>query len=514
MQTMLSRVQHLEKSTSYADTNLSNRALIRSKTDPRERPGASGGSNRLVVPAVLCGGSGARLWPVSRASRPKQFIPLVGNRSTFQSALLRIAGSPVFGRPLVIANHEHRFLVAEQLADISVAADIVLEPVRRDSAPAIATAAIHVARQDPGAIMLTLAADHVVGDDALFVNSVAAAATVARQGYLMTLGIEPTEPAIGYGYIRPGRAIDNTGAFLVDSFVEKPNAELARQYIERKFLWNSGNLVFRAEMMLEELKRFSPQIATVAEIAVHRAKRDADFIRLDAETFETAPATSIDYAVLEKTKRAAVLPVRYPWSDVGNWNTLWGASPHDESGNALRGNVEISGTHNSLVQSDGILTAVVGVDDLVIVTQPDAVLVTTRARSAEVKELLESMRKRGCREADEHLRVHRPWGWYERVDLGPRFQVKRICVKPGGRLSLQKHFHRAEHWVVVQGTAEVQLGERDTIVREDEAVYLPVGTVHRLSNPGKIPLELIEVQVGSYTGEDDIVRFDDVYGRS
>jgi mannose-1-phosphate guanylyltransferase/mannose-6-phosphate isomerase len=513
MQTMLSRTPHSEKSTSDANTNRPHRIVASSQSDPHERPIVNG-RNGAVIPVVLCGGAGTRLWPASRASRPKQFMSLIGSRSTFQAALLRIAGAPLFARPLVIANHDHRFLVAEQLAEISLTADIVLEPVRRDSAAAIATAAIHVARKDPSAVMLTLAADHVIGDDALFVNSVATAAAVARQGYLMTLGVEPTEPAIGYGYIRPGSPVANTGAFLVDSFVEKPNAEVAQRYIERGFLWNSGNFVFRADMMLEELNHFAPQIVSVVATALDRAERDADFIRLDAKTFVTTPATSIDYAVMERTERAAVLPVRYPWSDVGNWNALWDASPHDENGNALRGNVEVSGTHNSLVQSERILTAVVGVDDIVVVTQPDAVLVTTRARSAEVKGLLESMRIRGRPEADEHLRVYRPWGWYERADVGARFQVKRICVKPGGRLSLQKHFHRAEHWVVVQGTAEVQLDDRVIILHEDETVYLPVGTVHRLSNPGKIPLELIEVQVGSYTGEDDIVRFDDAYGRS
>ena len=510
---MLSRTPPLESSTAYASRDRSSGVLTGPETDPRDRDAGSGRSNGRVIPVVLCGGSGTRLWPASRASRPKQFIPLVGTCSTFQSTMLRIASSPIFGQPLVIASHDHRFLVAEQLAELSLTADIVLEPMRRDSAAAIATAAIHIAREDPGGVMLTLAADHVVGDDTLFVSSIANAATVARQDYLMTLGVEPTEPSVGYGYIRPGHAIDNTGAFLVDSFVEKPNAELAQQYIERGYLWNSGNFVFRVEMMLEELNRLAPDILSAAGSALDRAERDADFIRLDAKSFATAPATSIDYAVMERTRRAAVLPIRYPWSDVGNWNALWGASPHDENGNALSGNVEVSGTHNSLVQSERILTAVVGVVDLVVVTQPDAVLVTTRARSAEVKALLELMRRRERPEVDEHARVYRPWGWYERVDIGERFQVKRICVKPGGRLSLQKHFHRAEHWVVVQGTAEVQLNERTSILHEDETVYLPVGTVHRLSNPGKIALELIEVQVGSYTGEDDIVRFDDAYGR-
>lgn len=481
---------------------------------PFEQSSTIGRPMGELVPVVLCGGAGVRLWPASRASRPKQFISLVGDCSTFQAAVRRVTGSALFGRPLILANNEHRFVVAEQLADISLTADIMLEPERRDSAAAIAAAAVHIARNDPSAIVLTLAADHVIGDEASFRDCVGAAAAVARKGYIMALGVVPTEPAAGFGYIRPGQAIDNTGAFTIDSFVEKPNTKLARDYIEAGYLWNTGNFAFRADVMIEELERFAPRSLAAARKAVEHAQRDLDFVRLDAESYKTAPATSIDYAVMEKTKRAAVLPVRYPWSDIGSWDTLWEASPRDESGNALRGNVEIAATRNSLVRSEHMLTAVVGMDDVVVVTEPDAVLVTTRSRSAEVKGLLASMRKRGCPEADTHIRMYRPWGWYQRIDLGWRFQVKRICVKPGGRLSLQKHFHRAEHWVVVHGTAEVQVGERVTIVCENEAVYLPMGAVHRLANPGKIPLELIEVQVGSYTGEDDIVRMDDAYGRS
>ncbi|MBX9823647.1 MAG: mannose-1-phosphate guanylyltransferase/mannose-6-phosphate isomerase [Xanthobacteraceae bacterium] len=466
-----------------------------------------------VVPVVLCGGAGARLWPTSRASRPKQFMSLIGDCSTFQAAVRRVTGPALFSRPLVLASHEHRFVVAEQLTDLSLAADIVLEPERRDSAAAIAAAAVHVAGRDPGAIVLTLAADHVIGDEASFCACVEAAAAVARKGYIMALGVIPTEPAAGFGYIRPGQAIDRTHAFAIDRFIEKPNTKLAQDYIESGYLWNSGNFVFRADVMLEELERFAPQILAGARAAVERAQHDLDFVRLDAKAFKTAPAISIDYAVMERTKRAAVLPVRYPWSDIGSWDTLWDASPRDENGNVLRGNVEIAATRNSLVRSEHMLTAVVGMNDVVVVTEPDAVLVTTRSRSAEVKDLLASMRKKGCSEADAHMRIDRPWGWYQRIDLGSRFQVKRIYVKPGGRLSLQKHFHRAEHWVVVHGTAEVQVDEKVAIVCENEAVYLPVGAVHRLANPGKIPLELIEVQVGSYTGEDDIVRMDDAYGR-
>jgi mannose-1-phosphate guanylyltransferase/mannose-6-phosphate isomerase len=353
----------------------------------------------------------------------------------------------------------------------------------------------------------------MIGDEPLFHECIEAAAKVARQGYIMALGVVPTEPAVGFGYIRPGRAIENTGAFVIDAFVEKPNAKLAQEYIERGYVWNSGNFVFRADVMMAELERFAPQVLAAASAALERAQRDLDFVRLDADAFKAAPATSIDYAVMEHTKCAAVLPVRFPWSDIGNWGSLWDASPRDENGNALSGNVEVAETRNSIVQSEHMLTAVFGVEGVVVVTAPDAVLVTTRARSAEIKDLVASMRKKGRPEADEHIRIYRPWGWYQRVDIGSRFQVKRICVKPGGRLSLQKHFHRAEHWVVVQGTAEVQVDERVTIVSENEAVYLPLGSLHRLANPGRIPLELIEVQVGSYTGEDDIVRMDDVYGR-
>lgn len=480
---------------------------------PLEQSSTTACQNGEVVPVVLCGGAGARLWPASRASRPKQFISLVGDCSTFQAAARRVTGSALFGRPLILAGHEHRFVVAEQLADFSLAADIILEPERRDSAAAIAVAALHVARKDPGAIVLTLAADHVIGDEASFRSCVDAAAAVARKGYIVALGVVPTEPAAGFGYIRPGQAIDGAEAFTVDRFVEKPNTKRAQEYIEAGYLWNSGNFVFRADVMIEELERFAPQILAATREALERAQHDFDFIRLDAEAFKTAPTTSIDYAVMEKTKRAAVLPVRYPWSDIGSWDTLWNASARDENGNVLRGNVEISATRNSLVKSEHMLTAVVGLDDVVVVTEPDAVLVMARSHSADVKNILASMRKKGYSEADEHTRVYRPWGWYQRIDLGSRFQVKRICVKPGGRLSLQKHFHRAEHWVVVHGTAEVQVDQRVTIVCENEAVYLPMGAVHRLANPGKIPLELIEVQVGSYTGEDDIVRVDDVYGR-
>jgi mannose-1-phosphate guanylyltransferase/mannose-6-phosphate isomerase len=329
----------------------------------------------------------------------------------------------------------------------------------------------------------------------------------------MTLGVVPQYPATSYGYIKPGSPIKGTDAYRVERFVEKPNAETAQEYINQGFLWNSGNFLFRADIMMEELEKFQPTILAAAQDALERATIDLDFIRLQEDAFKLAPKTSIDYAVMEQTDRAGVLPVSFHWSDIGSWGALWDASPRDEAGNALRGNVEVLESRNSLVHSDDILTTVVGLDDVVVVAKPDAVLVTSRSRSELVKELVVSLRAKQRPEASEHLRMYRPWGWYQRIDQGSRFQVKRIMVKPGGRLSLQKHYHRAEHWVVVRGTAEVTVNQDIVVLHENESVYIPIGSIHRLTNPGRIPLELIEVQVGSYTGEDDIIRVEDIYGR-
>jgi mannose-1-phosphate guanylyltransferase/mannose-6-phosphate isomerase len=470
------------------------------------------GSNQ-VLPVIMCGGSGTRLWPASRDSMPKQFIDLVGQQSTFQTAVQRVNVPQIFRRPAIICSNDTRFIVAEQLAQIGAGADIILEPVQRDSAAAIAVAACHAARLNPEMIVLVIAADHVIDDPAAFASACDAAAEPARQGHIMTLGVRPHYPAISYGYIQPGKSIAGTGAYRVDRFVEKPDAQKAQAYIKEGFLWNSGNFLFRADVMLEELNRFKPEILTAAQTALENAATDLDFIRLDETAFNRAPKTSIDYAVMERTERAGVLPVAFSWSDIGSWGALWDASPRDGAGNVVRGNVEVVDAHNSLIHSDEILTTVVGLDDVVVVAKPDAVLVTSRNRSEMVKELVVSMRAKQLPEAREHLRMYRPWGWYQRIDRGSRFQVKRIMVKPGGRLSLQKHHHRAEHWVVVRGTAEVAVNSDVTLLHENESVYIPIGAIHRLSNPGRIPLELIEVQVGSYTGEDDIIRVDDVYGR-
>ncbi|ACB81699.1 mannose-1-phosphate guanylyltransferase/mannose-6-phosphate isomerase [Methylorubrum populi BJ001] len=477
-------------------------------------------SSSLIRPVILCGGSGTRLWPASRESMPKQFARLVeAEQSTFQATARRVAEPGLFARPTVIAAAESRFIVAEQLVQAGLSADIILEPQGRDSAAAVAVAALHSARTDPKAVVLIMAADHVIGDADAFRRAVAAAAEGARAGYTMTLGIEPTRPATDYGYIRRGSALSEAeggagGACAVERFVEKPDAAGAERLIGEGALWNSGYFLFRADVMIAELEAFVPDVLAGARAALQAATTDLDFVRLDADAFGQVPKISIDYAVMERTARAGVLPVSFAWSDVGTWDAVWGVLERDAQGNALRGRVELIGTRNSLVHSEGEgLTTVVGLEDVVVVTTPDAVLVASKAQSGRVKDLVSVLREKAHPEADAHRRMYRPWGWYQRIDIGERFQVKRIMVTPGGRLSLQKHFHRAEHWVVVKGTAEVTVDERVVLVHENEAVYLPIGSMHRLTNPGKIPLELIEVQVGSYTGEDDIIRVEDIYGR-
>lgn len=479
----------------------------------------SGDNADLIHPVILCGGSGTRLWPASRESFPKQFIPLAeAHRSSFQATAARVTDATLFARPAVITANDARFIVAEQLAQARLAADILLEPARRDSAAAVTVAALHAAARQPDALVLILAADHIVGDDAAFLDAVRAASLGARAGRIMTLGLVPTSPATAYGYIQPGEplpdAAGGAGARVVERFLEKPDAARAQGLIAEGALWNSGYFLFRADVMLEELRTHAPEVLSAAAASLTGAVRDLDFLRLDTEAFLKSPQISIDYAVMERTTHAAVLPVSFPWSDIGTWGALWEVSPQDADGNATRGRVALHGTRNSLVHSEGeLLTTVVGLDDVVVVATSDAVLVTSRERGGEVKGLVEKLRAQGEPEADAHRLMYRPWGNYQRIDIGSRFQVKRITVKPGARLSLQKHYHRAEHWVVVRGTAEVTVDDRVTLVHENEAIYLPIGCVHRLANPGKIPLELIEVQVGSYTGEDDIIRIEDVYGR-
>ncbi|MBN9060840.1 MAG: mannose-1-phosphate guanylyltransferase/mannose-6-phosphate isomerase [Rhizobiales bacterium 65-9] len=467
-----------------------------------------------IIPVIMCGGSGTRLWPASRETMPKQFIPLFGDLSTFQMTALRFRDDKRFTPPVVIAHDDFRFIIAEQLRLVEMNARIVLEPDRRDSAAAVAVAALIGAQSGPDAKVAVMAADHLIENAAGFRDACARAAEAAGDSLIMTLGLKPTFPATGYGYIRPGRPIGNGDGAEVSAFVEKPDAEKAKRYIEEGYLWNSGNFVFSADAMLRELRAHAPAILAAATKALDHAHCDLGFTRLDREHFITAPKTSIDFAVMEKTSHAGVLPVSFDWSDIGGWSAVWSALPHDEAGNATIGDVALLDARNCLVHSEDILTTVVGMENALVITTRDAVLVTTQDKADQVKTLVEGLKKRDRSEATQHVRVHRPWGWYQRIDIGPRFQVKRIMVKPGGVLSLQKHFHRAEHWVVVHGTAEVTRDSETHVVRENESIYLPLGCVHRMANPGKIPLEIIEVQVGSYTGEDDIVRIEDVYKRS
>jgi mannose-1-phosphate guanylyltransferase/mannose-6-phosphate isomerase len=471
-------------------------------------------SSRLLIPVIMCGGAGTRLWPVSRESMPKQFVPLVEERSTFQQVLGRIRDATMFERPIVITNSDFRFIAAEQMRACAVEGDIVLEPTRRDSAMAVGVAAVLAAARDPAAIVIVLAADHVVRDSEAFGRACREAMSAAANGRIVTFGIPPTFPATNYGYIGPGGELDGGSAFAVDAFVEKPDAATAGRYIADRYLWNSGNFVFRADVMLSEIARFEPDIAEAAKVAVGGMTKDLDFLRLPAEAFAQAPKKSIDYAVMERTERAAVVPLDCGWSDVGSWGAVWEVLGHDADGNTATGSVVFLDSRNNLAHSDeAILTAVVGVDNLVVVATPDAVLVTSRDKAEQVKDLVEELKAQNRHQAVTHLRVYRPWGYYQGVDAGPRYQVKRIVVQPKAMLSLQKHFHRSEHWVVVRGAAEITVGSDIRTVHENESIYIPIGSVHRLANPGTIPLELIEVQVGSYLGEDDIIRLTDQYGR-
>jgi mannose-1-phosphate guanylyltransferase/mannose-6-phosphate isomerase len=470
-------------------------------------------TNRPIIPLILAGGTGTRLWPVSRDAMPKQFLPLVGERSTYQEALIRVARSDLFAPPIVVTADAFRFFARRQAQDLGVDATIVLEPARRDSGPAIAAGAALALRRDPEAIVLALAADHVVLDKDLFHAACVTARDAAALGRIVTFGIKPTSPSTSYGYIRPGEALSADGVHAVAAFVEKPDAVTAARYLDEGYMWNSGNFMFPAELLLAELSQYEPDITQAVGKAVAAAKTDLGFVRLDPEAFLACPAKSIDYALMERTKATAVVEARFRWSDIGSWDGVLAVADHDRNGNALQGAVFAADSHGCVVHSADRLTAILGVRDLIVVTTPDAVLVLPRDRAQDVKSLVATLKEAKRSEATDHRRGYRPWGYYDSIDAGPRFQVKRIVVDPGGKLSLQKHMHRSEHWVVVQGTAEVTCDSVVRMVHENESIYLPVGCVHRLANPGKIRLELIEVQTGSYLGEDDIIRLEDVYRR-
>jgi mannose-1-phosphate guanylyltransferase/mannose-6-phosphate isomerase len=470
-----------------------------------------------IHPVVLSGGSGTRLWPMSRRLLPKQFLPLLSERSMLQDTILRLAGLAGAAAPVVVSNNEHRFLVAEQLREIDVAPDAqILEPVGRNTAPAVAVAAMHVAAGDPDGVLLVLPADHLIREVTQFHAAIAEAAHLARSGALVTFGIQPSEPATGYGYIERGAPVSGSNrGYRVTRFVEKPDHDTAVRLLESgRYSWNSGMFVLGARQYLDELGRHRPDILEASRRAWEKRATDLDFLRLDAAAFAACPSDSIDYAVMEKTDRAAVLPVDIGWSDVGSWTTLWEVGAKDLDGNVARGDVHLVEARDCYVRAESRMVSVLGLRNAIVVETDDAVLVADQSKAQAVKDIVGHLDDSKRSEHVSHTRVYRPWGYYESIDAGERFQVKRIMVKPGAALSLQMHHHRAEHWIVVAGTAKVTRDDQVMLVSENESTFIPIGTKHRLENPGKLPLHLIEVQSGGYLGEDDIVRFEDLYRRS
>ncbi|MFA5898174.1 MAG: mannose-1-phosphate guanylyltransferase/mannose-6-phosphate isomerase [Hyphomicrobium sp.] len=469
-----------------------------------------------IIPVILSGGSGTRLWPLSRAMYPKQFIQFFDGDSSLLGATLRRVGDG-FSAPIVICNNDHRFLVREELERAGVdGAAIILEPVSRNTAAAVAVAACAALRQSPDAIIAVLPSDHAVKDEAKFTRALNEAADVAATGRLVLFGITPTGPNTGFGYIRRGAALNGTGGpYLVDAFFEKPDLATAERYVaDCSYFWNSGIFVLHAGTFLAELERLAPDILAAARGAFDGAEEDFGFQRLDTAIFASSPSISIDYAVMEKTKETVMMPLDVGWSDIGSWSSLWEHADHDAQANAVQGDAVLIDTTGCLVHSDRSLVATIGVEGLVIVDTPDAILVADQSRAQDVSVLVSRLKQLNRKEHAQHVRSYRPWGYFEQVGIGGRFQVKLLHVKPGGQLSLQMHHHRSEHWVVVRGIAKVTIDDAETLVQENESVYITATHWHRLENPGKVPLEMIEVQIGTYLGEDDIIRSDDIYRRA
>lgn len=471
-----------------------------------------------MIPVILSGGAGSRLWPLSRSLFPKQFLSLIDNNTMIQDTVLRLSGIGENVEPVIVCNESHRFIVAEQLQQINVLKrSIILEPIGRNTAPAIAAAAYNAIKENKSGedpVLLILAADHSIKDTETFCTKIKLAEKIAEQGKLVTFGITPKSPETGYGYIKAGNKLDS-GSYNLEKFVEKPDLETAKKYLESgDFYWNSGMFMFKASVYLEELSKWEPRMAELAKKAVDSATRDYDFIRLDKESFSSCPSNSIDYAVMENTEKGVLVPLDAGWNDVGSWSSIWEINPKDGNGNVLIGDVVTESTKNSYIRAEERrMVACVGVQDLVIVDTKDVVMVASKDKVQDVKTIVNKLQKENRKEVSENRVGYRPWGTYDSIDRDKRYQVKHITVKPGGKLSVQMHHHRAEHWIIVSGTAKVLKGETEHLLTENQSIYIPIGTVHALENPGKIPLELIEVQSGSYLNEDDIIRFEDKYGR-
>ena len=465
-----------------------------------------------MIPVILSGGSGSRLWPLSRKNKPKQFLTLFNDSSMFQSTLTRLNGLDSLEAPLIVCNNEHRFMVAEQLQEIGLdASGIILEPCARNTAPAIALAALKAMDKGEDPLLLVLAADHLISDVAAFHKAIEQARILAEQDKLVTFGIQPQSAHTGYGYIE---AEEKSQPSSVKRFIEKPDLATAESYLSAgNFFWNSGMFLFKASAYIKELARFSPEMLSSCKQSLEKAVIDLDFVRVDPELFEQSPSDSIDYAVMEKTDKAMVVPLDAGWSDVGSWSSLWEAFSRDADQNVLIGDVLVENVHNAYIHSENRLVTVLGLDDVIVVETHDAVMVAHKDQAQKVKTIVEELTRQNRKEVETHRKCYRPWGNYDSVDMGDRFQVKRILVNPGASLSLQMHYHRAEHWVVVSGTAEVTRDDEVMLLGENESTFIPLGSVHRLRNPGRVPLEIIEVQSGAYLEEDDIIRLQDTYNR-
>jgi mannose-1-phosphate guanylyltransferase/mannose-6-phosphate isomerase len=464
-----------------------------------------------IVPIVLSGGSGTRLWPLSRDSRPKQFLRFQGDHSLIQQTLLRLRHKGFDARPIIISADAHRFLVQDEIRELSLDADIVLEPCRRNSCAAIAAGCELAVRRNPDAIVLVLASDHLITETDMFHRAALSAMDAAQQGFLVTFGVQPQEPSTAYGYILPGEKLDGLGARRIERFVEKPSLALAQKYVDAGYLWNSGNFMFKASAFLNELDRHEPKIRKAVTAAVEGIRRDLEFLRLPEAEFSASPSISVDYAVMEKTDRAAVMPVSYAWSDIGSWDSVWRESKRDEDGNAAIGDTIVAGAKNNYVHSNDHVTALLGVEDLVVVVTRDAALVAKRSSAESVKALVETLAKGGRREATESTRIFRPWGNHERLDRGDGYQIKRIVVNPGGVLSLRKHPFRAEHWIIVSGEADVTIGDETKTLRDNQSIFVPQGETYRLVNRAAVPLIMIEVQTGPGVDDVDTQRLEDFY---